>query len=447
MINTATGVGGTTTTPAGLRRRAHRAGPAARPRQDGVAGHLRPRRPDHHLHLRRHQQLGTSPSTGPSPSPTTRPPSPARPARRPGAGRRSLTCTATYTITQADLDAGRSPTTPRRHAFYAGSRASNEDTATVTADKNPALSIDKSVTPRTYANVGRQLTYTYVVTNTGNVTMTVRSPSPTTGPPTCPAIPPLAPGHPHLHRHLHRHPGRPDAGAVVNTATASAGTTTSPPDSAAALTAHGPAAQPRQDGVAGHLRPRRPDHHLHLRGHQRLGSQPQRAAHRHRRQDHRHLPGRLPASRPGADLTCTATYTITQADLDAGTVTNHATAQPSSAAARHSNEDTADRHRGAEPGAEHRQVRHPGTYDQPGDGLTYSYVVTNTGQRDHDRSRDGHRRPRHDVTCPATGWPRAQSVTCTATYTVTQADMDAGPWSTPPPAPAGTTTARPTAPR
>ena len=44
--------------------------------------------------------------------------------------------------------------------------------ATVEAQKNPALTIDKSVSPDTIQQAGETLTYTYVVTNTGNVTMT-----------------------------------------------------------------------------------------------------------------------------------------------------------------------------------------------------------------------------------------------------------------------------------
>ena len=84
---------------------------------------------------------------------------------------------------------------------------------------------------------------------------------------------------------------------------------------------------------------------------------------------------------PGASITCTATYTITQADLDAGSVTNHATGS------RHFDGDpvisdtaTATVTAVKSPGAGARQVvAAAGTYDHVGDTLTYSYLVTNTG--------------------------------------------------------------------
>src|SRR4029079_5579856 len=85
----------------------------------------------------------------------------------------TVTCTAIYSITQADLDAGSITNHATAHAFYAGNpMSSNTDSATVEADKNPALSIDKSVTPGTYDHTGQVLNYSYTVTNTGNVTMT-----------------------------------------------------------------------------------------------------------------------------------------------------------------------------------------------------------------------------------------------------------------------------------
>ena len=79
-----------------------------------------------------------------------------------------ITCTATYTITEADVDAGEVENT----AFAsAGGFDSLEDEATVIW-VNPELELHKSATPQTYGWAGDQITYTFTVTNTGNVTLT-----------------------------------------------------------------------------------------------------------------------------------------------------------------------------------------------------------------------------------------------------------------------------------
>ena len=80
----------------------------------------------------------------------------------------SITCTASYTITQSDLDAGSVTNT---------ASASNDtvtsptDEETVTADKMPALVIDKVAAEEIFAAVGDKIHYTIVATNTGNITL------------------------------------------------------------------------------------------------------------------------------------------------------------------------------------------------------------------------------------------------------------------------------------
>jgi uncharacterized repeat protein (TIGR01451 family) len=137
---------------------------------------------------------------------------------------------------------------------------------------------------------------------------------------------------------------------------------------------------------------------------------------------------------PAASITCTASYTITQADLDAGSVTNIATAHASFGEGKvDSNQATATVT--ANQTAKLTLVKKADLekFDAVGQVITYSYLVTNSGNVKlagpvtvaDDKAT---------VTCPAVttvgnldGFlDPGESITCTAKYTVTQADLDAG---------------------
>jgi uncharacterized repeat protein (TIGR01451 family) len=76
---------------------------------------------------------------------------------------------AVYMITPADLDAGSVINTAYAKGTYNGNEIkSNDATAMVTADK-PALKLEESALPATYDAAGQTITYTYKVTNSGNV--------------------------------------------------------------------------------------------------------------------------------------------------------------------------------------------------------------------------------------------------------------------------------------
>jgi len=84
------------------------------------------------------------------------------------------TCTASYTLTQADVDAGTLTNTATATGSPPGSTAvvsSASSTATVTPARTAALTLVKSVSPGTAA-VGSTLSYSFGVTNTGTVTLT-----------------------------------------------------------------------------------------------------------------------------------------------------------------------------------------------------------------------------------------------------------------------------------
>jgi gliding motility-associated-like protein len=84
----------------------------------------------------------------------------------------SVTYTETYTITLADLNSGSVVNTATATYTYNDVDYTEEATETVDANQTPALTITKVSTEQTYDAVGDVITYTIVVENTGNVTLT-----------------------------------------------------------------------------------------------------------------------------------------------------------------------------------------------------------------------------------------------------------------------------------
>src|SRR4029079_14715397 len=81
----------------------------------------------------------------------------------------TMTCTASHTITQADLDAG---------SFYNQACADDGDGAgkvcddvTTPGTKNPHLTIDKNATETGFSKLGDVIHYSITATNDGNVTL------------------------------------------------------------------------------------------------------------------------------------------------------------------------------------------------------------------------------------------------------------------------------------
>jgi large repetitive protein len=91
----------------------------------------------------------------------------------------SITCTATYPVTQADVDAG----TVVNIANVASTQVPlpsvpgpAQDTATVTGARTPGMTVAKAPSLAGPVVLGNVITYTYTVQNTGNVTLTAVTP-------------------------------------------------------------------------------------------------------------------------------------------------------------------------------------------------------------------------------------------------------------------------------
>jgi hypothetical protein len=196
------------------------------------------------------------------------------------------------------------------------------DKETVKAIHRPAIEVEKAAFPDQYALPGEQITYTYTVTNTGNVTL----------------------------RHVRLHDSR--LGRVTCPATTLA---------------------------------------------------------------------------PGESMTCRATHTTTQADVDAGRIANAATATgrpPAGPPVSAGDKETV--HAIRTPGIAILKSPSSTTYDMAGERITYTYTVVNTGNVTLHDITVADNKIHGPIACQATTLAPGKSTTCRATRVVTSADMAAG---------------------
>ncbi|WP_321420773.1 disaggregatase related repeat-containing protein [uncultured Methanomethylovorans sp.] len=152
----------------------------------------------------------------------------------------SFEATASYTITQSDLNSGSVTNT----AFASnGTVTSNEDNETVTAVQSPGLTLVKTATPVTYSAVGDIISYKYNVTNIGNIALTgpftVTDDKTTV---TVPSLVSLAPGESFEATASYTITQSDlNSGSVTNTAFASNGTVTSNEDNETVTAERAPA--------------------------------------------------------------------------------------------------------------------------------------------------------------------------------------------------------------
>lgn len=359
----------------------------------------------------------------------------------------SITCSASYSVTQADIDAG---SVTNLASATDGTTTSPQVSATVNASQTPAISVAKTALVTEFSAPGDAVTYQYVVTNTGNTTITnaVSVSDDRIAAVSCPALPAggLVPSATLTCSALDTvSQGDINAGQVVNTASASDGTTTSSPvvetvigeqtnsftvDKVAMsndFTAVGDLLSYnyifRNTGNVSITAPVTIDD-------DKIGIITCPA---------------LPAGGlfPNATVTCSADYAVTQADIDAGEVTNVAFAL---SGGERSAPDTVTITGTQEPALAIVKSAASESFASIEQIITYNYAVTNTGNVTITSPVTVSDDKISAVTCPelpAEGLAPQESLTCSADYSVTQADIDAGFVTNIASASDGTTTSEP----
>ncbi|SDU92300.1 conserved repeat domain-containing protein [Microlunatus sagamiharensis] len=363
----------------------------------------------------------------------------------------TVTCAATYRVTQADLNAGRVTNAATASATAPGGArvASPLAGAAVRVDQAPALGVRKTASPTSLTAAGQTVTYSFAVTNGGNVTLSQLGVTDTFAAPAGPGSAVACPV-------TTLDPGRSttctstyvatqadlDAGSVSNTATATgqtpAGAAVTSPASAASvpvvpgasLSLVKSASRASVDAAGqtvGYALLVRNTGNLSLTGVRVVdtrftGSGPAPAI-------------SCPAGTlaPGGSITCTASYAVTQADLDAGSVSNTAVASATTpgGAGVDSASSTATVTTAANPALGLTGTVAPVSVTAAGQQVTFRLVLSNAGNQTVTdpsvavTSFTGSG-PAPVLTCPAGAVAPGASVACTATYTTTQADVDAG---------------------
>ncbi len=360
----------------------------------------------------------------------------------------STTCTATYTLTQTDVDAGVVNNTATAYGNPPGGDpadtaddASATDSTSTPIVQTPTIALDKSAGTPTGNDEGDTIDYTFLVTNTGNVTLDpVTVDDPKVGTVTCP-VTTLAPDESTTCTATYTLTQTDvDAGVVNNTAIAygnppagdpadtdddaSATDSTSTPITAGpAITLDKVAGTPSGTSEGGTI------------GYTFLVTNTGNVTLDTVAVDDPKVGTVLcPVTTlaPSEFTTCTATYALTQADVDAGVVNNTATAygnppggDPADTADDASATDSTSTPIVQTPTIALDKSAGTPTGNDEGDTIDYTFLVTNTGNVTLDPVTVDDPKV-GTVTCPVTTLAPDESTTCTATYTLTQTDVDAG---------------------
>ena len=350
----------------------------------------------------------------------------------------SETCAATYTTTQADVDRGSITNTGTASGTPpSGPLVTAQSTVILPAAQVPAIGLAKSADVTSISAPGEVVTYTYEVTNSGNVTLTsvtVADPMQGLSAIDCKGVTALAPGASVVCTATYTTTQADvDRGSVTNTGTANGSPPTGSAVSDISTVVIPAVANPaitlvKSASITSFSGPAVPvtySYRVTNSGNVTLTSITVKDPHS----------GLSPITCPDSSLppsaseTCTATYTTTQADVDRGSITNLAIASGISP-------------RGPPPVTDRSTVTIPAvqtpslalvksanipSFSTPGTPVTYQYLVTNTGNvtLTSITVTDPHS-GLSAITCPDSALLPSASETCTATYTTTQADVDRG---------------------
>jgi LPXTG-site transpeptidase (sortase) family protein len=331
----------------------------------------------------------------------------------------SVTCTATYLVTADDVMAG--SVTNTAYAV-ADSVQSNNDSVTV-AMNAPALTVAKSSTTTSLSAPGT-VTYSYLVTNTGSVTLTGISLSDDNDNDdmSCPGTT-LAVGASMTCSATHTFTqAELDAGGnLSNTVTASSNEAPDATDSLDIPIVQNAAMTVAKSSTTTSLSAPGTVTYSYLVTNTGSVTLTGISLSDDNDNDDMSCPGTTLAV--GASMTCSATHTFTQAELDAGgNLSNTVTASSNEAPDATDSLDIPIVQNAAMTVAKSStttSLSAPGT-------VTYSYLVTNTGSVTLTGISLSDDNDNDDMSCPGTTLAVGASMTCSATHTFTQAELDAG---------------------
>lgn len=375
---------------------------------------------------------------------------PPTPTLAPGA---QMTCSVSYKLVQADIN-GHSLANPMKNTAQASATDSNgapvssaERTVFLPSDPQAALTIVKDTEPGTFTARGEAVIYTFLITNTGNVTLTDAGVQEGTfsgtgllGAPVCAAsAASLIPGAQTTCTATYAlTQDDVDAGHVSNDATAFA----TPPD-------HIPFSSPSDDAVVtidsapaiAITKSASPGPYTKVgdvveytfdvinNGNVTLGAigiteGPFSGT------GTLSTPVCSPLTlRPGVTSQCTATYSLTQSDVDSGTLSNSAIAQGTPPTGSPVTSVPCDALVTIDPVATLSLVKTIDVTTVAGSGqyVTYSFLVTNTGTSTMSGVRIADTwfsgtGPFPSAVCPTHSLAPGASTTCTASYTTTDSD-------------------------